>query len=365
MSSQSDLAVRERIVHVPDRLAGKSSGVAVHTVSYSCLLSLIVVGGCSADRALGSPPTSPPHVTASIDLSSTGGTQLFSSAANAINDSGVVVGFARTTELEPAKAAVWRPPDYRLEILPDLSVHGSSIALAIGTDGTIAGSACETDNLLLPCHPVYWRAGRLHQLGGSGAVNSICPCDGYSLVGRVRVNGADHGALWVDDVLIDVGIPPGYTGGELRSISHGNVVGNGFVGVFNSSSAIAAYRWSPSTGWNKLESTIETQVQDVNSSGTAVGAFNEIWFAGANTESLLPANSFPSAINDSGVVAGVFDPTSAGTVDDFRPGTWSVVTGWVELGRQPKPTVRDINNAGLVVGSTASRGRSFAILWIP
>ncbi len=291
---------------------------------------------------------------------------MYRTIANAINDSGIVVGFAKQTESSPAKAAVWRPPNYRLEVLPDLVENGQSAALAIGSDGTVGGTACDGQDSVSPCHPVYWRAGILHRLDGIGNVNAICPCDSHSMVGRVRVNGADHAALWVDDILIDVGMPPGFTGGEFRSISRGNIVGNGFDGFYNFSGAIAAFRWSPSAGWVPLQSTIETVVLDVNKSGTAVGAFNEIWYAGSNLESPLPVNSFPSAINDSGVVAGLFDPTfGAGNPDNYTPGTWTAATGWIALGHQVKPTVTDINNAGLVVGYWRNQDHVFATIWQP
>ena len=186
------------------------------------------------------------------------------------------------------------------------------------------------------------------------------------MVGRVRVNGADHAALWVDDILIDVGIPPGFTGGEFRSVSRGNIVGNGFVGFYDLAHAIGAFRWSPSGGWVPLQSTIQTVVLDVNKTGTAVGAFNEIWYAGSNLESSLPINSSPAAINDSGVVAGLFDPTfGAGDPDDYTPGTWTSATGWIALGHQTKPAVTDINNAGLVVGSWRFQDHAFATIWKP
>lgn len=330
------------------------------------LLSIVVLA-CSADKSMKSSPSpTPPPVMGVLELSSTGPDSVYASSAVAINDSGTIVGYAKIDSLAPWRAASWRPPNYRVEFLPDASSLTPSFALAIGTDGTIAGDVCDGNDVSSRCHPVYWRAGMIHQLGGDGAVNAICPCDGHTMVGKVRVAGVDHGALWVDDILIDVGIPAGYSDGELRSISHGFIVGNGLDEVADGgATAIGPFRWSPTTGWVRMQSDIQTTVQDVNSAGTAIGAFEEIWFNGSDTQSPLPVGSFPAAINDSGVVAGGFFPQNGGFPDDPTPGVWTAATGWVSLGQLRKPTISDINNSGFVVGSRNNHGRSIALLWKP
>ena len=330
------------------------------------LLSLAVLA-CGADRSLKSLPSpKAPQVMGVLELSSTGPDSLYASVAEAINDSGTIAGYAQVDSLGPWEAVLWRPPNYQIEFLPNESIHTPSFAHAIGADGTIGGDVCDGNDVSSRCHPVYWRAGVLHRLEGDGTVNSICPCDGHTMVGRVRVGGRDHGALWVDDILIDVGVPTGYTDGELRSIAHGFIVGNGLDEVSNGgSTAIGPFRWSPTTGWVRMQSDIQTLVQDVNSVGTAIGAFEEIWYNGANSQSPLPIGSFPAAINDSGVVAGGFLPQNSEPLDDRIPGVWTAATGWVSLGSVRKPIISDINNSALVVGSRNARGRSIALLWRP
>jgi hypothetical protein len=339
---------------------------AMRIKTCASLLSLAVAASCATDPVVGPPPvTHLPATSTLIDLSVTALAPLYASIALAINDSGVIVGFAQRDSLSPAKAVVWRPPSYRIEFLPDESSLGASSALAIGADGTIGGDVCDANDGSSPCHPAYWRAGVLHRLAGEGSIQSICPCDSHTMVGRTRVGGFDHGALWVDDILIDVGTPPGYTDGQLQSVSHGYFVGNGLDEVSNGgATANGAFRWSPSGGWVRLQSDMQTLAYDVNREGTAIGALGEIWIAGSNAHSQLPMGSMPAAINDSGVVAGMFFPQDDGALpDDPTPGVWTSSTGWISLGSLRKPGVTDINNAGLVVGYRDFLGRGIALLW--
>lgn len=319
--------------------------------------------GCGRDRVAETtaPPTEPP-VSASLQLGLTGSTPLYQSQATAINDSGVVVGNAQLTAVDRFQAVEWKPPQYLVTLLPGLTENESSIATTISNDGTIGGTICESDDFTPPCHPVYWRNGELHQLSGLGEVTDVCPCDGHTMVGYVIVNGLDHGALWVDDVLIDVGAPSGFTSGELVAISHGHIVGNGLTTSLSDAHAEAPYRWSPAAGWVRLGGNVDSFASDVNASGTVVGGENDFWFDGSNSVTTFPGEGLPVAVNDSGVVAGRF---RTGDALDYQPGEWTQGTSWVPLGNERHVMVTGINNAGLAVGYASFNALAYALLWRP
>ena len=337
-------------------------------------LLCVSVAACSSD--VKSPtqvsPVKPLAVTR-VDLAFTGSVPLYTSRANAINDSGVVVGSAAVNPSDVSRAVVWRPSGYAFEFLPDENVPGGSSANAVGRDGVIGGQiGCGTTGAV-SCTPVYWRNGVLHKLDGVGQVNGVCPCDSHTLVGQVLVNGALHGALWIDDVLIDVGVPAPYANAQLKAVAHGFIVGNTFGEAVPDPSTAVAFRWAPSSGWTRLEGVSDagTFAADVNSSGTAVGAAGGAarWLNGANTPTPIPdqvsegffSNS-ANVINDSGVVAGTF---RGGGHPFPSAGIWTAADGWTLIAGDMNPIVTDINNSNQVVGYGHDQGEDFAAIWQP
>jgi hypothetical protein len=318
--------------------------------------SLALVAACSSDRREPTGTILPLPVHASVELAFSGSSPLFNSRANAINDSAVVVGFGTLSAVDVSKAAVWAPPSYAFAFLPGLGTHGASVANAIARDGTVGGQACEDSGA---CHPVFWRAGTIQQLDGVGQVNAICSCDSHTMIGEVLVDGVAHGALWVDEVLIDVGVPTGFTNATLVSVAHGNIVGNAFNGTPATPGPETGFRWAPSSGWTQLDGT--GPANDVNSSGTAVGVNNVMWATGSSTATPIPDGSTTTAVNDSGMVAGTFRGDNPFDV----PGTWTLGGGWVMVGANMNPTVTAINNPGAVVGFFHDQGEDFAELWQP
>jgi hypothetical protein len=340
---------------------------------YSLALVCGVVVSCSSEQRS---PTETPRVkpvAEAISLALSGSTPLFASRANAINDSGVVVGSAAVNAGEPSRAVVWRPPGYSFEFLPDQNAERGSSANAVGRDGVIAGQIGCGEGAV-SCTPVYWREGVLHVLDGVGQANSVCPCDSHTLVGQVVVDGELHGALWIDDVLIDVGTPTGFAAAQLVSVAHGFIVGDAFGDTTTSRRLAAPFRWSPSSGWTQMATLGQgggsTFVADVNASGTAAGLATVpvLWLNGSNSPTPLPNyepeenNYTADAINDSSVVAGTF---RGGGHPFPSPGIWTQANGWTPLGFQMFPVVMDINNSNQVVGFDLGGPAPVALLWEP
>jgi hypothetical protein len=325
---------------------------------YALLLTLCGTAACGGDRLTEIAAPKPlPHVTASVNLAfADNTTPLFTSRALAINDLAVVVGAAGVNPTDNLHAVVWRPPTYAFALLPDLGAQGSSSANAIGTDGTIGGEVCGAD---AACQPAYWRGDALHALGGFGRVNGVCPCDSHTLVGSTVVGSAVHGAIWEDELLIDVGLPAGYANAELVAVAHGYIVGNAYMGAIPNIGTPTPFRWAPSSGWTPLTGSLGG-VTDVNALGTAVGT-QVLWENGSNTPTPLTTGQL-AAVNDSGVVAGSF---VMGSNPFSVAGTWTQTTGWTQVGSDMNPTVTDIDNAGAVVGYFHDQGEDFAMLWQP
>ena len=352
-----------------------SSGVAMRLPVYVLALVCGTVVSCSSEHR--SPTEAPPVKSVgvkTIDLAFSSSTPLFTSRANAINDSGVVVGWAAINAADSTRAVVWRPPSYRVEFLPDQNAENGSSANGVGRDGVIGGQIGCARTGAVSCTPVYWRADVLHVLDGVGQVNAVCPCDSHTLVGQVVVNGALHGALWIDDVLIDVGTPPGTANAQLVAVAHGFIVGNAFDDTLLSPGVGTGFRWSPSSGWTRLNGPPPFGVgfvSDVNSSGTALGVatVGTLWLNGSNTGTAIPEQQgldlggFETAINDSSVVAGLF----IGGGHPFPVAAiWTQADGWTPIGGEINPRVTDINNSNEVVGYWATDGAGFdALLWQP
>jgi hypothetical protein len=324
-----------------------------------CALGLIFgsLAACSSERTSPTEGTpAKPAALTRIDLTFTGSVPLYTSRANAINDSGVVVGTARVTDADLPRAVVWRPPGYAFAYLPQANPAISG-ANAIGRDGVIGGQiGCYRDGDII-CKPAVWMNDGLHVLDGIGQVNGVCPCDSHTLIGQVVVDGALHGALWIDEVLIDVGTPAGFDNAQLVSVAHGFIVGNAFNGPTE-----AAFRWAPSSGWTPLVGG--SLVSDVNANGSAVGNASgpAIWLNGSNSSTPIPNGSSATAINDSSVVAGSFvsgsDPFSVAAI-------WTQADGWTMIGNEMNPTITDINNSNQVVGYWHEQGEDFAEIWQP
>ena len=325
--------------------------------AFALLLGSLAACSSEVQAPTETPPRTP---VASITLEFSGPGPLYGTTPFAINDSGVVVGSAAVRPGDSPRAVMWRPPNDIAEFLPDQDSPNGSSANDIALDGVIGGQIGCTF-VVSPCTPVFWRDGVLHVLDGVGRVNQVCPCDSHTLIGEILVNGALHGALWIDEVLIDVGTPAGFTNARLTSVAHGFIVGNAFNGTERNPTGQAAFRWAPSSGWTRLEGG--SVVSAVNSRGTAVGYASglALWLNGSNVATPLLDGSDATAINDSSVVAGTFR-----VADNYpfpTPGIWTQANGWTQIGIEMNATITDINNSNRVVGSWHDQGRDIGVIW--
>ena len=198
-------------------------------------------------------------------------------------------------------------------------------------------------------------------------MNGVCPCNGHTLVGRIVVNGFGHGAIWEDNVLIDVGLPDANrANSELVAISGGFIVGMANNYLPGSPNDHIGFRWSHTEGWVNLG--FESSVRDVNAHGTAVGDFATLWPDGSITPSFVIGGAgVADRINNANVVAGECVLALSATHSISAPCLWTAATGWTAISADSLASARDLNNSNVVVGDSFSfaDNREFALLWMP
>ncbi len=275
---------------------------------------LLVVGvtmltGCSGGGAGGVPDTWLFRVT---DLGTLGGDM---SAANAVNDSGQVVGWSRITT-----GGDWHAFRYAGGNMIDLGTLGGdeSEARDINSQGRIVGTAQDA-------------------------------------------SGMDRAFLYFNNQMRDIGVLPGQTGAEAEGInSSGQIVGNsgtpflydgamhelptpgggGGANAINSSGQVAGWFW----------------LLDMSAAHAFRGSLAAATDLGANGGT----SSNAMAINDDGDVVGYYVDGGHKRLFIYRNGA---MTNIGTLGGA-SGQAHAINNAGVVVGidSTGSDG-SHAFLW--
>ncbi|HEY9427324.1 MAG TPA: hypothetical protein VIR34_09230 [Gemmatimonadaceae bacterium] len=287
-------------------------------------LFALFVAACSAEHS----PTAPPPVTrvpggsvSRADIMSVGGAAMMFAIGHAINDSGLVVGYAATASLNPSGAAIWSPPEYVGEFLPRSPGMGYSEATAVANDGTVLGVECITQGS--SCVPTIWRNGTITHLDALSAATDICPCDGETVIGASIVDGVLHATVAIQGFPLDAGVPDGFVSSSFTAIANGHIVGeakraNGFT---------AAFRWTPSGGWVMLPLGNYGTVIDVNSHGDAIGSTadgNAFWPGDGSAPTIEPIGTF-AALDDAGLVVGDAPITQFGP-----PGgeLWRLDSGW-------------------------------------
>jgi probable HAF family extracellular repeat protein len=254
--------------------------------------------------------------TAAYSFTSLGASGGTDSSANAINNAGVVAGWARTAAGQ-AHATVWDGPK-----ATDLGTLGGDFSIAhdINDAGQVVGEAYRADTFSR--HATIWNGTKATELGAlegvqssAKAINNAGQVAGWAEV----VGGENHAALW--------------NGAQVKDL------GERYQG--------------------------DTSAEDINEAGQVVGnmfATGILWTGSNSTQLGLQGASFTgaNAINESGQIVGSY--TYLGNDDegfpqfDYGAAKWNGTAGvYLDAGGDALA----INDAGVSVGSL----NGHAVLW--
>lgn len=274
-------------------------------------LLVLSLAACSAEHSPTAPPpeTRAPGTSVSrADILSVAGEPMMNAIGHAINDSGLVVGYAATASLNPSGAAIWSPPDYVGEFLPRSPGMGYSEATDVSNDGTVLGVECASAGS--GCVPTIWRNGTITHLDALDTATDICPCDGETVVGALFVDGVRHATVAIQGFPLDAGVPDGFVSSIFTAVANGHIVGV----ATRANGSTAAFRWTPSGGWVMLPGGDFWNVIDVNSHGDAIGSTsdgNAFWPGDGSAPTIEPIGTF-LALGDGGLVVGYAPITQFG-----------------------------------------------------
>ena len=254
--------------------AGAASTYTVNALTiprqaFSGQASSINDGGVSAGWYQTSRGWSAVSWSADGELTQLGTLSGFSNAlANGINQTGLIVGFAFTSDFLTSRAFIWRS-ETGMQPLADLG-GGASLAQAVNAAGTVVGWAYDPDGIL---HAVEWDAsGSLTDLNPPGAISEALGInDEGDVVGWVFPAGDDasHAHLWRHDgAEIDLG-----TLGGPSSQAFGVNNALAIVGVSDriSPRPPVAFIWNATNGMRSLNMGANSQAFAINDLGRAVG----------------------------------------------------------------------------------------------
>jgi probable HAF family extracellular repeat protein len=326
-------------------------------------------------------------VSGPIDLGTLAGG--LSSAAEAVNSSGQVVGMSSTVGYFQTHAFAWKSSTGMV----DLGTLGGtfSIAVSINASGQIVGQSTLTKAFSAPSHAVLWQIGSpgitdLGTLGGNWSYASYVNDAGQVIGMSGTASGQSHAFLWQSDTgMVDLGTLGGWESRPLAINALGQIVGESSLAGTTYRSG--AFRWQSATGMIGLESLggFPTTARAINDRGQIVGdgalpAGSEdtqhamLWESGTGMTDLRTLcvasdvcglTSSALGINARGQVVG----TSDNGADDVwsHAFIWERDTGMIDLGTLggEYSTAWAVNARGQVVGwsKMTGNGQSHAFLW--
>lgn len=320
----------------------------MHTAGVARALAVLLLAACSSDRLtnIDKTPSAPVReISQGGLLLNHSGSPATDLTVAAINDSGIVAG--SLTDGSPQVATTWAPPNYNPTTLPLPGDTGTSLGTRISNDGTVLGKIC--DGAGQQCRWVTWKNGTITPITPEGDARDICPCDGQVIVGGLTVDGVQHPVVWTHGKLLDVGVPSGFASAEFIAVDEGFMAGTAVA----TDGRVVPFRWSPQFGFQMLP-TFGNAI-DVNSSGTVLVDDNHVYPLGGSpiaipSDLARGALSMATALNDSGVVAGIFMFQGDDALPPPSAGEWKIGTDFARPRGPEGSQALDINNAGFEIG---------------
>ena len=356
--------VRRPTCFAPSQAAGRSIAAAM----------ALAIAACATDEG----PTEPEvgsslALTASEgytvrDLGTLGGSYSY---AFGISPDSEVVGTSATTGGQD-HAFLWRNGT-----MTDLGTlagsEGSSAARGINRRGEVVGQSTTSDG---QARAFRWRQGLMTDLGtldasgssGANSINRLGQVVGYSYSSSA---GDNHAFLWENGVMTDLGTLGGPSSQATDINGSGQVVGGSRVD-FEHDDVSHAFLWQAGvmTDLGTLGGRT-SWAQGINEAGHIVGwsetaegvAHAVLWKQGQIIDlgSFRGGQTYAYAINAEGLKVGFW------TGGDAGPLLWEKRRA-MRLGTLGGPggDAVDINNAGQIVGSSATTtGEIHAALWAP
>lgn len=288
-----------------------------------------------------------------VDLGTLGGS---GSQANAINNSGTVVGWAQNAQ------QVRRPFSWQGTQMVDLPTPGfpSAEAEAINDAGVIVGVAFDSNS---GDHPIVWQNGVATELPspmGFGAAFDIN--DRGDIVGRVLVPpGFARAAIWSEGQLIVLGVLGTGFHSVARAVNEaGQVVGGTDTDCNTNNCRPHAFLWENGVMTDLTPTAYSAGANDINERGQIVGDYMPSigeqtptpfqWENGVFTDLSIGhqcANGWLRAINESSVGAGSTRYTCGEVAGIYYAGIIWPIPGTPNFG------AFDLNDINQVVGTFA------------
>ena len=251
---------------------------------------------------------------AMTDLGTLGGS--FGWAAD-VNDFGQIAGTS-SNATGSSRAFVWEDG-----VMTDLDIGESAVATGVNNAGQIVGWFTNSDG---QSHAFLWDSGTVTELNGQGgSAMATAINQAGTVVGAIMDGGGHwHPAVWRNTTAAGLELLPGDSDGFANDINDAGQI----VGQSRNSNELHAVLWDEGapTQLRSLRSSV-SEAEGINATGAIVGA--------SNTPDLI------------------------GHPVRWNPGPTDL--GALYLGGM----ARDINNGGMVVGSSYTRsGYDHAVLWI-
>lgn len=290
-------------------------GFASSSTGYSFARGLnennVVVGSSSAIGGSGQVAFTWTSGTGMTALPSLAISSIPNASAQAINDSGIAVGFSQGAG-NPQRAARWNADLTATSISTGFSDGAASInnaGVAVGTVSSravfwTAGSSTPV-NLALPANTNESSASSINNAGMIGGSSSMVIIDeGLSMV-------STSATVWNAGTIYTFTNSSESVDSNVAAINNNGLAA---VQIFDENNVSTSILWNPVTGTTSAFSSTGFVVQDINDSAMTVGQINGLAALGSSDGSITLLNSlindptwnltYASEINNAGAIVG-------------------------------------------------------------